>query len=70
MSTARKQTAFRLSDVERAMMEQLAEHMGISHSDLVRQLVRQAHTALYGLRAGHASQFSNARPINKRKAAR
>jgi predicted DNA-binding protein len=64
MSTARKQTAFRLSEVERGMMKQLAEHMGISHSDLVRQLVRQAHTSLFGLR------YARADVAPKRKAAR
>ena len=36
----------RMTDAEMRMVKELAEHVGLSQSDAVRQLVRQAHSKL------------------------
>lgn len=36
----------RMTDAEMQMVKELAEHAGLSQSDAVRQLVRQAHSKL------------------------
>lgn len=38
----------RVADAEIEMIKELAEHMGLSQSDVVRQLIRQAHAQAFG----------------------
>lgn len=39
----------RVSEGEIAMLAELAEHMGLSKSDAVRQLLRRAHAEAFGI---------------------
>jgi len=50
----------RVADIEMSMLQDLAEHTGLSVSDVVRQLVRKAHVD-----AG----FARAKPSRKKRAA-
>lgn len=36
----------RMTEAEMAMVRELAEHIGLSQSDVVRQLVRRAHAEI------------------------
>jgi hypothetical protein len=47
----------RMSEAELAMVRELSEHLGLSQSDAIRQLVRKAHAEVFG----------PARPAKKQK---
>lgn len=40
----------RVADSEIEMIKELAEHMGLSQSDVIRQLLRKAHAEAFGSR--------------------
>ena len=47
-SNANRPFNVRMTDEERAMLKDIAEHVGLSASDVVRQFVRARHAKLFG----------------------
>jgi hypothetical protein len=50
-----------VSAAESAMLDELAEHDGLTPSDVVRQLIRKRHTDVFGATAKHPTSTTRKR---------